>query len=186
MEQFLAPYKRFFLTGHWWCPHRPHETLPFKLPIVEKDKCEFDTYRTIQWVTPASALTSGPLTSSPMTSGALTDGSLTSRALKVGEVASLKRRRWGRRKAQVEEEKVEEDTVSSTALPELEEGEEDTISSTSLPELVAAHYQVMHCTEDEEEEEHCAEDEERFEKNIKKSLLKKNIFFSKCFKTNAF
>ena len=84
------------------------------------------------------------------------------------------------------EEKVEEDTVSSTALPELEEGEEDTISSTSLPELAAAHYQVMHCTEDEEEEEHCAEDEERFEKNIKKSLLKKNIFFSKCFKTNAF
>ena len=69
----------------------------------------------------------------------------------------------------MEEEKVEEDTVSSTALPELEEGEEDTISSTSLPELVAAHYQVMHCTEDEEEEEHCAEDEERFEKNIKKS-----------------
>ena len=182
MEAFLAPYKRFFLTGHWWCPQRSHATLPFRPPIVEKDKCEFDTYRKIQWVTDPliSALTSGPLTSSPMTSGALTDGSLTSCALKVGEVASLKRR-WGRRKAQVGEEKVEEDTVSSTALPELEEWEEDTISSTSLPELAAAHYQVMHCTEDEEEEEHCAEDEERFEKNIKKSLLKKKHFFLEMF-----
>ena len=139
MEKFLAPYKSFFHTGHWWCPHRPHETLPLKLPTVETDKCEFDTYATIEWVTDPliSAL---PLTSSPMTSGALTSGSLTSRALKVGEVASLKRRRWGRRKAQVEEEKVEEDTISSTALPEEEQ------------EL-----------EEEEEEEHCFEEEEEEE-----------------------
>ena len=65
MEKFLAPYKSFFHTGHWWCPHRPHETLPLKLPTVETDKCEFDTYATIEWVTDPliSALTTGPLTS---------------------------------------------------------------------------------------------------------------------------
>ena len=65
MARFLAPYSQFLHTGHWWCPHRPHETLPLKLPTVETDKCEFDTYATIEWVTDPliSALTTGPLTS---------------------------------------------------------------------------------------------------------------------------